>query len=43
MEDLEYDLEEILKVWPVVSKAICTIQTEPQYRQTVKLLDKTIL
>lgn len=42
MEVLEQELNETIKVWPVVSKLISTIHTEEQYNKVVKLLDKLI-
>ncbi len=39
---LEKELSETIKVWPVVSKVISTLQTEAQYKRTVALLDRLI-
>lgn len=42
MKVLEQELTNIIKAWPVVSKALSTLHTEKQYRKAVKLLDKLI-
>ena len=41
-EGVYAELEEILRVWPKVSKVLSTIHTEDQYNYAVQILDKLI-
>ena len=42
MEILSNEINDTIKVWPVVSKVLSTIHTDEQYNKTVKLLDSLI-
>ncbi len=42
MKVLEQELTETIKVWPIVSKVISTINTKAHYNKVVRLLDKLI-
>lgn len=42
MEILSQEINETIRVWPVVSKVLSTLHTEKQYNKTVKLLDYLI-
>jgi HTH-type transcriptional regulator/antitoxin HigA len=42
MKNLDQDLAETIKVWPVVSKVLSNFQTEEQYNKAVKWLDELI-
>ncbi len=39
---IEGELEETLKVWPIASKVLSTLETEEQYLRAVKQLDELI-
>jgi HTH-type transcriptional regulator/antitoxin HigA len=41
-EVLNAEIEEIAKIWPVVSKVVSVIHTEEEYEYAVKVLDKLI-
>ena len=42
MKVLDQDLAETIKVWPVVSRVLSTLDSEEQYNKAVKLLDELI-
>lgn len=41
-EVLNAEIEEIAKIWPVVSKVVSAIHTEEEYQYAVKVLDRLI-
>ena len=42
MSIIERELEETLKVWPIASKVLATLESEEQYLRAVKHLDELI-
>ena len=42
MSIIERELEDTLKVWPIVSKVLATLESEEQYLRAVKQLDDLI-
>ena len=42
MEVLDQDLEETIRVWPIASKVLSTLQTEKQFNKAIKLLDELV-
>ncbi len=39
---LNTEIEEIAKIWPIISKVVSVIHTEEEYEHAVKVLDKLI-